>query len=375
MPKRVAVVGAGIAGASVAAALRRRGAETIVLEAAPSLGAGASGNPAGLVMPRLDRGASGLSEMFLASYIDAVTTYETLGVFNACGVEQRADEKGEAALADLLADPPLPVDWLRALSDGAALHVRAGLADPRAAIAKLLAGATLMCEAPVAALEQAERGWIIRAPDRRAMLKADAVVLACGAALTTFAAAKFLPVALSRGQIEWGSGAAPTHALTCGGYVAPFDGGVLFGATFDKAEENTPLRVENDADSRARNLQALSALAPEVAASVDASSLQSRAALRATTPDRAPIVGVLPDAAAWQAQNAASAHGAPPTHNPVHAGIFVLGGLGARGLTLAPLLGEALVGQMFGEPSLFSMQASAAIDPARFLLRAMKRRD
>lgn len=374
-PKRVAVLGAGIAGAGATAALGRRNVETIVLEAAPHPGAGASGNPAGLVMPRLDRRGDGVSEVFLASYLDAVATYEALGAFTRTGVEQRADAKAEAALADLLADPPLPNDWMQALSNGAALHARAGLVDPRAAIAKMLGGANVMCDAPVSALERAQSGWILRAPDGRAILKADAVVLACGSALSTFAAAKFLPIQLSRGQIEWGAGAAPPHALTRGSYVAPFDGGVLFGATFDKVEDagGTPA-VPIDGDSRARNLKALQALAPDIAASIDASSLQSRASLRATTPDRAPILGSLPDAVAWFAENVDAAHGRAPAHNPTHPGIYVFGGLGARGLTLAPLLGECLVASLFNEPSLLSAHANAAINPARFLHRALKRR-
>ena len=65
-PRRVAILGAGVAGAACAHALARRGVETIVLEAAAALGAGASGNPAGLVMPRLDREGP-LSELFLAA--------------------------------------------------------------------------------------------------------------------------------------------------------------------------------------------------------------------------------------------------------------------------------------------------------------------
>jgi tRNA 5-methylaminomethyl-2-thiouridine biosynthesis bifunctional protein len=368
-PKRVAVLGAGIAGASIAQALTRRGVETIVLEAAPVLGAGASGNPAGLVMPRLDRGGA-LSEVHLAAYLHAVAAYEALGVFERCGVEQRAPVGGEDALADLLHDPPLPGDWFSALADGAALHARAGLVRPQAAIACMLEGATLICESPVQTLEPGEDGWTLRAPDNRALLKVDAVVLACGAALTQFEAASFLPMALSRGQIEWGKGVTPEHAITRGCYVAPFDGGVLFGATFDKA-------MVAAEDARARNLAALRELAPEIAASVDEASLQARAAERATTPDRAPIAGLLPNAEAWLAQYADLAHGreietdAPP---PAHDGVYVIGGLGARGLTLAPLLGEIIAGEMCGEPALLSQFARDAIHPARFLHRALKRR-
>ncbi len=371
-PKRVAIIGGGIAGAACAHALARRSIETVVLDAAPSLGAGASGNPAGLVMPRLDRGGA-LREFFLAAYLDAIATYEALGesVFTRCGVEERARD----ALVELLADPPLPADWFSALPNGAALHARAGLVRPQAAIVAFLRGAELMLEAPVDMLERAGEGWVLRAPDGRAMLKADAIVLACGASLTSFEPARFLPIELSRGQIEWGRGQAPARAITQGSYVAPFDGGVLFGATFDR------VGIAGEApavhDSRARNLAALAQLAPELAASIDPTKLSSRAALRATMPDFAPVAGLLPDVEAWLSQYAGLAHGRSPAASappPAYAGVYVIGALGARGLTLAPLLGERIASEMCGEPPALSQAALDAIHPARFLRRALKRR-
>lgn len=374
-PRRVAILGAGIAGAACAQALTRRGVETIVLEAETVLGAGASGNPAGLIMPRLDRGDGPARELYLAAYLEAVATYEALGVFERCGVEQRAEARAAEALSDLLADPPLPEDWMSARGD-AAWHPRAGLVRPQAAVRVMLDGAQLMLEAPVERIDRAGEAWVLRAPDGRAMLKADAVVLACGAALTRFAPAAFLPIALSRGQIEWGDGAAPPHALTNGAYVAPHDGGVLFGATFDPYDAD----ADEEAlliDARARNLAALEKLAPEIAASVQRDSLRSRAGLRATTPDRMPIAGSLPDAGAWTAQYAALAHGGvidTSTPPPAHDGVYVIVGLGARGLTLAPLLGERIATELFGEPHTLSARTLDAIHPARFLQRALKRR-
>lgn len=369
-PRRVAVLGAGIAGASVAHALTQRDVEVIVLEAARALGAGASGNPAGLVMPRLDRGGA-LSEVFLASYLHAVATYETLGVFDARGVEQQAQEGGEA-LADLLADPPLPDDWFGPAGWKAnAMHARAGVVRPLAAIEALLRGSTLICESPVQRLDRDGNGWVLLAPDGRALLKADAVVIACGAALTLFEPASFVPITLSHGQIEWGRAIRPPFALTGGTYVAPFEDGVLFGATFDRGE------APPEKDARIRNLAALRELAPEIASRLDESSLHSRASQRATTPDRAPVVGLLPEAEAWLAQYADLAHGravSAGAPSPAHDGVYVIGGLGARGLTLAPLLGEILAGEMCGEPALLSQLARDAIHPARFLHRALKRR-
>jgi tRNA 5-methylaminomethyl-2-thiouridine biosynthesis bifunctional protein len=115
-------------------------------------------------------------------------------------------------------------------------------------------------------------------------------------------------------------------------------------------------------------------LAPEIAASVDEASLQSRAAERATTPDRAPIAGLLP-VEAWLAQYADLAHGRErQMRPPAHAGVYVIGGLGARGLTFAPFLGERIAAEMCGEPAPLSQFALDAIHPARFLHRALKRR-
>ncbi|MEQ1619119.1 MAG: tRNA (5-methylaminomethyl-2-thiouridine)(34)-methyltransferase MnmD [Terricaulis sp.] len=195
--KRVAIVGAGIAGASCAQALVRRGVEVVVLEAAPHLGAGASFNPAGLVMPRLDRGGV-LREFLLAAFLHAVATYERLGVFEAIGIVERAAPDAAAAFADLLADPSLTEDWFAAAGAGAALHKRAGLVRPREAIELMLADAELLTEAPVQALERVGDAWVLRAPDGRARLKADAIVLACGASLGAFEPARFLPFELSR---------------------------------------------------------------------------------------------------------------------------------------------------------------------------------
>lgn len=370
-PKRVAVLGAGIAGAAAAHALANRGIETVVLDAARTFGAGASGNPAGLVMPRLDRGGV-LRTFHLAAYLHAVAAYEQLGVFERCGVAQLPGADREA-MVELLADPPLPEDWLGAAPDGAMLHARAGLVRPVRALEALLSRATVLFESSVESLERVEGGWLLRAPDKRALLKADAVVLACGPALQQFEPARFLPLQLSRGQVEWGAGAPPPHAIVRGSYLAPFEGGVLFGATFDKVSQADAPHADDD--SRSRNLAALRELAPDIAASVIETSLLSRAALRVTTPDRTPIAGLLPDAERWLARYAPLAHGrkvetdeAPPAHE----GVYVIAGLGARGLTTAPLLGELIAAEMCGEPAMLPQSAREALHPARFLHRALK---
>ena len=370
-----AIIGAGIAGASAAHALRRRGREVVVLEAADASGAGASGNAAGLVAPRFDRTDTALARLHRAAYLDAVALYEAHDLFAARGVvEIAADAEEAAALADLLADPPVPAEWFSADARGA-LHARAGVVRPRAVLDALLAGIDVRCGARVESIVQTERGWRLRDADGALLCEAAAVVVTSGAHLAHFSETSWLPLELSRGQTEHGAlhGASLTRAHSGDGYAAPLDGGVLFGATFDRV---TSPAVEIDAPSRAQNVEKLARLAPDIAAALQEETLVSRVGVRTATPDRAPLAGLAPDAAAFNARHAGLEKGRPLTlaaSAPAHRGLYMLGGLGARGFTLAPLLGERIAAEICGEPQALESDVLDAVHPARFLVRALKR--
>jgi tRNA 5-methylaminomethyl-2-thiouridine biosynthesis bifunctional protein len=374
---RVAIIGAGIAGACAAHACARRGVEPLMLErAAPA--AGASGAPAALVTPRLERTDTALGRLYLAAYLDALRLYAALGAeaFAAIGVEQRPSTAREAdTFAQLAADPPLPRDLLEA--DGARLiHPRAGVVTPRTAIAALMGPAPLRAGVHIAGLERAGGIWRLRDEEGRVAAEAETVILANGPGLGGFAQSRWLPLRYSRGQIDWAqlSAARPARALSAGAYAAPFADGLVFGATFDRAEADAA--TAPCAASTARNLAALRRLAPDLASRLDPATIQSRAALRVSLPDLAPIAGLMPDAPAWRARFDALRHGAPvdvSSAPPAHHGLYVLGGFGARGFLLAPLLAERVVAEAFGEPQALDRRALEAAHPARFLVRALKR--
>lgn len=369
---RVAVIGAGIAGASVAAALQRRGVEVVVLEAGGDVAAGASGNAAGLVMPRLDRGDTPVARLHLSAYLEALRLYGALGVLQDVGiVEQMAPD---AARDDLLADPPLPTTHLQPHADGV-LHAQAGIVAPRAVVAALLLGVEVRCDVAAARLSLHAGGWDVLDAEGRVIVSAATVVIANGAALARFDETKWLPLEFSRGQTEAGplDGAPLAQGLSGDGYAAPLADGLVFGATFDRSEDIT---ATPDDESRTRNLEKLAQLAPEIAARVRRESLISRAGIRTATADRAPLAGLLPDAAAFNARHAGLMHGrADKSDAPAaaHDGLYVLGGFGSRGFTLAPLLGEALAAQICGEPQAPDAAMLDAVHPARYLLRALKR--
>ena len=71
---RVVIIGAGIAGLSLARAFAVEGIRPLVIEQAGPC-AGASGNPAGLVMPRLDAGGGSVAQLYAQAFARAAALY------------------------------------------------------------------------------------------------------------------------------------------------------------------------------------------------------------------------------------------------------------------------------------------------------------
>lgn len=361
---RIAILGGGAAGASLAQALTRRGRRPLLLEAGAELAGGASGNPAALVMPRLDRGDTPAARFFLAAYLFALQHYGAEEPsFHPCGVRQPTAAERLQALA---ADPLLPPDWLE-FGPEALRHPKAGVLAPAAVVARWAAGAELCCGAQAARLERTGEAWRILDAGGALLAEAETLVLANGPGLASFEETAWLPLQLSRGQIELAAGVAAPEAVADGTYAAPCPTGLVFGATFDAVEHAGAVAPE--AASRAENLAALARLAPELAAAIDPARLVSRAALRAATPDRLPIAGQAPDAPSWRISKGGQIAG----EGQALPGLYLLGGFGARGFLVAPLLAERLAAEICGEPSPLDAGVLEALHPARFLLRALKR--
>jgi tRNA 5-methylaminomethyl-2-thiouridine biosynthesis bifunctional protein len=192
--------------------------------------------------------------------------------------------------------------------------------------------------ARVTALRRSASGWELLADADEVLAAAEFVCLAPGHRLPRFAPE--LPVEPVRGQATWSSAldSRPT-AASWGGYAAPTaEGGAIFGATHQRGSDDEAPRSEDDE----RNLLALAARRPALAEAVRKGPLHARASVRAATPDRLPLAGRLAS------------------------GVYVLGGLGGRGFTTAPLLAEHVAAQALGAPSPLPKTLAALIDPARY---------
>lgn len=356
---RLAVIGAGVAGCATARAARALGAAVDLFEA-ERIGAGASGNPAALVTPRLDAGLGPTAALFAQALARAGRLYAEIpdaiiarGVVQAAVGERDAERFARVAASGLFeaeALVPLPAQAVSArLAEPAAapgLAMEAALViEPALALAAWAAGEPR--HARVAALERAATGaWRLLGAAGELIAVADAVIVAAG--LDTARLAPGLPLRPVRGQVSWSDTDSPPAASAWGGYAAPTRHGLVFGATHDRDDETT----EERQGDHARNLQTLTDGRPALARAVGGRPLHGRASVRAATPDHLPLAGAAPEGAA---------------------GLFVLSGLGGRGFATAPLLAEHVAALAVGAPSPLPAPVAAAVDPARFARRAARK--
>ncbi|MET0293879.1 MAG: FAD-dependent 5-carboxymethylaminomethyl-2-thiouridine(34) oxidoreductase MnmC, partial [Phenylobacterium sp.] len=354
---RVAIVGAGIAGAAAARALRGLGVEPLLLDAAAP-GAGASGNPAALVTPRLDAGLGPLAQLSAQALRRAVALYEDVpGAVLSRGVLQLAHAARDAGRFAKIAASGLFDDHELASIDAAQASARLGEPAPAAldmALARVIGPAAPLAAwasgtlaGRVARIAPEASGWRLLDAAGATLAQAEAVVLAAG--LDSHRLWPGLPLSAVRGQASWADGVGLAQACAWGGYAAPMPGGVLFGATHDREDAEADLRPAD----HARNLQLVAAALPSLAERLAAAPIHGRASVRAVTPDRLPMAGHAP--------------GAPP-------GLFVLTGFGSRGFAFAPLLAEHVAAQIAGAPSPLPRALAAIVDPARFEARRIRKR-
>jgi tRNA 5-methylaminomethyl-2-thiouridine biosynthesis bifunctional protein len=350
---RVAILGAGIAGAALAHACRALGVEARVFDTVGP-GAGASGNPAALVTPRLDAGLAAPAQLYAQALDRAVRLYGDIpgaviqrGVLQLESAPRDAARFAKIAASDLFepgALTPVAAETVTAALGepaAAALSLRGALViDPRVVLAVWLPAAET---ARIAYVAPGDSGWRLLGEAGETLAEADVVCLAPGAGLARlWPDAPIQPV---RGQLSWVRGAPTSAAVAWGAYAAPMRDGVCFGATHDRDDADAASRPDDDR----RNLAALAAQLPALAARLAGAEIEGRAGVRAATPDRLPIAGRL----------------AP--------GLFVLGGLGSRGFTLAPLLAEHLAAAALGAPSPLPEPLQRIVTPERFALRAQRR--
>jgi len=358
-PGTCAVVGAGLAGASVASALARRGWEVLVLDGDCEPAGGASGLPVGLVVPHVSVDDCALSRLSRAGV--------RLMLHEARALLKEGEDWAPSGTLERRfdGDSPLPDIWH---AQGAWLKpaqlVRAWLAQP---------GITFKGGAQVALLRQGCEQWELLDEQGRVLGYADRVVLAnaCGASpllasLQTTHSSRApqrhqLPALHGvRGQVSWAlqgnvpDMALPPHPVNGAGSVisnVPWRDGLHSGrAWFAGATYQPDVQPESpDELNHAANLARVQRLLPDLgrvlAESFDDDQVRAWKGTRCVTADRLPLVG--------------------PVDEAGHPGLWLCAGMGSRGLSFSVLCAELLAAQWNGEPWVIETRLAQSLTAQR----------
>jgi len=349
------VIGAGLAGCSVTAALARRGWRVTLIEAEADIASKASGNHAGLMHPALSQDDNLLARLTRAGFAATLAQLRGLdGVaWDESGVLQMADSEKEAArLKASIERNALPHDYARWLDMqstqeigvktqwGGVWYEHGAWVQPASLCRALLAQAghvDLRLNTCAARLQNDEESWQVFDEDDQALACAPVLILAnATAARAFFPDLPLTDQARSVTRLASDSIQAPAFGISGNAYLTPDCQGerCIGAAEVVDGELGT---------AEAANLERLATFFPNSSPT----GIATRACARPASRDRLPLIGPLTD----QPQ------------------LYAALGFGSRGITWNTLAGEIIACQLSAEPMPISLDLLAAIAPNRFATR------
>lgn len=365
VPGDCIVIGAGLAGAAVAASMARRGWNVQVLDAAGAPASGASGLPAGVLVPhsspddnllsRLSRDGVRATLQQAHALLEAGRDFEARGVLErhlegapaepetsndetaAWNRPANADQKRAAGLA-----PDVAASW----------HEKAAWIRPAALVEAWLAqpGVQMQCNADVRRLTHGPQGW--SALDGAGRVLAHGALVVVAAAMGSDSLVDGIALQAVRGQVTWalhdGLGSLPPFPVNGDGSFipgVPMDPGPAWvcGASFSRGDVDLAPREADQLENLARLRRLLPAAASALGTGTD--ELRAWTGIRCASTDRRPLVG--------------------PVHGDGADGLWLSTAMGSRGLTFAALAAELIAARIHGEPLPLGRKLAEALVPAR----------
>jgi tRNA 5-methylaminomethyl-2-thiouridine biosynthesis bifunctional protein len=346
----VVVLGAGLAGAHVARALAQLGRSVRIVDA-QGPAAGASGLPAGIFAAHTsgdDQDLTRLTRMGLRHTLTQLAELTEGEDWALSGLDEHL--RGVRAQRKIPQDPALRKGWSTALDDLSVWRShwwqalddgwhqpKAGWIKPRPWIDHLLDHPLIETAWGwrVQSLQAQACGWCIQDERQRLMSGLSQVVVALGPDSMPLLHGCGLPMTMQpvRGQVSWGPVPIPQPARWPS-IPRNGDGSLLphipmqgvdhwvVGSSFDRSSDRPTVTLEDQRQNALR----WQSLAPEAAERMpDFEQCKAWAGVRATVRDRLPRVG-------------------PASEQTP--GLWVMTGLGARGLTVSSLSAEQLAAWM-----------------------------
>jgi tRNA 5-methylaminomethyl-2-thiouridine biosynthesis bifunctional protein len=358
------VIGAGLAGAAVAASVARRGWSVRVLDAAAAPAAGASSLPAGLLAPHQSPDDNLLSRLSRAGV--RITLQEARQRL-AAGIEWQAtgvlewrgdDDRPPPAIGDAL----LP--WTREASEAqksaaglapaqaAWWHENAAWIEPAALVRSWLRtpGVRFVGSQRIDRVVRDGEDWIVEGADGVGLARAPLLIVAAALGSQALLAERVQlhPV---RGQVSWAphdadAASLPPFPVNGHGHFLPrvplVDRNAwITGSTYGRGDADPGLRGEDVAANLQRVREVMPRAADVVQSATARGELRSWSGVRCASSDRRPLVGEL------------------------EPGLWLSTAMGSRGLTFAALCGELIAARLHGEPLPLEARLAQALDAAR----------
>jgi tRNA 5-methylaminomethyl-2-thiouridine biosynthesis bifunctional protein len=389
----VLIVGSGLAGASCAFALARRGLSTVICEATREICDKASGNRYALLMPYITTRRSTphtlYSTGFHFSHDLLRTTLREERLFRSCGGIQLPTTKRLQGALDSNDSILAPTGIMRltpaegsersgiSLSTPSFFVPTGGYVSPRQLVDTLVTHsqprAVINTTSRVRVLRFVDPDWQGELQDG-ARITARSVVVCSAYEAATLEQTAWLPLEPIRGQttiVQETAASRALQTLVCfDGYLTPSESKEhLLGAHYRHHDNREEVSLEDTHEILERCRRWL----PELSFAPPAPPA-ARVCFRTSTIDRLPYIGPVPDFAAMRAESAPYQSGTdlrvkvPLLHCPR---LFINAGHGSRGLLTCPMGGEIIARQLTGE-AIDELSSCAEIcAPARTVYRLL----
>ncbi|MBA6297387.1 bifunctional tRNA (5-methylaminomethyl-2-thiouridine)(34)-methyltransferase MnmD/FAD-dependent 5-carboxymethylaminomethyl-2-thiouridine(34) oxidoreductase MnmC [Colwellia sp. MB02u-9] len=402
-PQHVSIIGGGIASACAAYALTKAGVKVTVYCQDFSVAQGASSNNIAALYPLIHQKADDISLFYQQAFEQALTYYKSISEqgfhfdHDWCGLLEISYKPALALRQQHIADSSVwPKSLIHsvdknqasaladiALDHGGLFFPKAGWIAPAQLVKQIFKAAELSHRLRIETgckineiSQQAQGKWLLHSDTDN--YPANVIVYCGGAQGIPLNLIEQLPLTSVRGQVSnmtSNEKIAKLATVICHkGYLTPANKNLhCIGATFQKHSFD----IDNKAEEDQFNLAMLDKCLPGLTQWQSTDIFSSKARLRCMTPDHLPMVGAMPDIAGHKQQFPHLSKDKRWRYNqqaPVIENLYMLTGLGARGLCTAPLLADILTADICGTPYPLNNEQLFNLAPNRFVIRDIIRR-
>lgn len=396
--KEVAIIGGGISSACLTLALLKRGYKVTVYCKDNELGFGASGNQQGALYPLLNKQHDALSQLFANSFLYARHYVQSINQtdpfdFDFSGLLQLYYDTAAGKKLDKIVQANLPptlvknvnaeeTDNLAELEIGqqALFYPLAGWLSPKQMVnaiykkAQRSGSLTIKLNHCLTKFEQKGTRWVCEFDDYHR--EHDLLILSSAMHTLHFDQCKALPLSAARGQVTHIDSNEQLQNLKITlcheGYLTPFNNGAhCMGATFKRHTMDESFSASEQIENK--NKLAKCIRNKSWVEKIVINHQHANVGIRCTTRDHFPYMGNLPDYLQSKQLYQNAQKKMPNENAPFHDNLFILTGLGSRGLNTAPLLAETLVSQINGEPLPLSLPILNAMQCNRQWINYLKK--